>query len=667
MQKRLLMYMLVVGSLWRAAAAQEASTPRDSLRSYDLAEIVVSTANASEPEPPTTVQKISLAGINREDAVGVSDVLRLLPATHVQTNSRGETLLYIRNAGERQVALFFDGALLNVPWDNRVDLALIPASVVGSITVAKGIPSVLYGTNVLGGAVSMTSRTSGDPGALTEIGLRGGLPRAGQTVVTRIHRSERWRYAGSFGYASSTGMALPGAAEVPFSQHDDDLRTNTDLRSLNVFGSADYRFGRTARLGVSLLHVDGEKGVAPESHLDPATSRVRYWRYPLWHTTMLILNGSATPAPGTVVRGAAWATRFEQHIDQYASSAFDVLNAREEGRDGVLGMRLTLGRATGPGELRLALNALTARHEAREHSFDADSATAPMTFQQHTLSTGAEYGGSPRPGVQLMAGASLDAMLMPRTGDKPTRDPFYDYSLSTGVRVALGPNASVRATAGRKVRFPTMRELFGEALRRFKVNPDLQPETSFLGEVALEAATAPFAGEVIVFLNRTYDTIDQRTLPDGRRERINLEGSRVYGVEAGGTFQPVPRLSFDGHVTWMHPRAFTAAGTRPLAEKPEWLGTLTATYATRGGLSLLVQPVYTGTAFSMAEDGSFRRLPAALVLNLRLAYRLFRAEPPSFFSELFVRVDNVTDAVVLPQLGLPGAGRSFALGLNVTL
>jgi len=77
-------------------------------------------------------------------------VVRRLPSAHVPTNSRGEALIYLRSAGERQVAAFFDGALLNVPWDNRYDLSLVPASVINTVTSASGTLSPQYGVNALG-------------------------------------------------------------------------------------------------------------------------------------------------------------------------------------------------------------------------------------------------------------------------------------------------------------------------------------------------------------------------------------------------------------------------------------------------------------------------------------------------------------------------------------
>ncbi|MGB1375120.1 MAG: TonB-dependent receptor plug domain-containing protein, partial [Rhodothermales bacterium] len=107
------------------ATAQEAP-PEDSLKSYDLSEIVIGGQSRQE-DRIQRVFRVDLATIARQDVPDVASTLRLLPSTSVQTNSRGETLVYIRSAGERQVAVFLDGAPLNIAWDNRIDLSLVPA------------------------------------------------------------------------------------------------------------------------------------------------------------------------------------------------------------------------------------------------------------------------------------------------------------------------------------------------------------------------------------------------------------------------------------------------------------------------------------------------------------------------------------------------------------
>lgn len=649
--------------------AQEAA-PTDSLRSYDLAEIVVQSGSQREVTM-TTMQRVSLAGIAETDAAGIDRVMRLIPAAHTQTNSRGETLVYLRNAGERQVALFFDGALLNVPWDNRYDLSLIPASVLGGITVAKGVPSVLYGTNVLGGAINMITRQLEAPGVYTEATGRGGQPQAAVVTVTHLGRTARWSYALSGGYADHEGMALPEDADLPFSQRDKDLRTNTDRRLLNLFGQASYQIRSGARVGMSVLHLDAEQGVAPESHLDPREARVRYWRYPSQRTSMLILNASALlGTQGTRLRGAVWGTRFGQTIWQYETEAYEVLTEVQDDLDYTMGTRLTVLHPARSGALRLALNALASAHEQVNTSF-ADDAAQPgglQNFRQYIYSFGVEYESDVGEQLDFLLGGSLDGIATPETGDKPVRGPQTNYGVTSGLRYALSDNWSLRASAGRKVRFPTMRELFGEALNRFLVNPDLGAEASLSAELGFVRSGATWSGEVVGFFNRTYDTIDRRNIEvNGQwlRQRVNLEGSRVVGAEAVATARPLRGLRLDGSLTYANAEAFEDGETQKLAEKPEWLGTLTSGYQLSGGFSVMLQGVYTGRAFSPDEENILQPLPTSLVLNARAAYRLTRVRRRVLSAELFARINNLTDEVVLPQLGLPAAGRELVGGVNV--
>lgn len=666
-----MLFVLTGPTTVRAQTADPADT--DSLRSYELAEIVVESADRQARTATTTVHRVALASIAQTDAAAVDGVMRLIPAAHVQTNSRGETLVYLRNAGERQVALFFDGALLNVPWDNRFDLAWVPSDLIGGITVAKGVPSVLYGTNVLGGAINLTSRTLQNRGTFTQVEGMGGTSGALQSRLTHLGRTERFSYAFSAGYSEHDGLALPENVALPFNQRSDALRTNTDQQWLSLFGQTTYTLNGKAQVGLSVLHLDGEKGVAPEGHLNPEQFTVRYWRYPEWRTTMAILNGQVRVGnTGGVLRGALWGTRIAQTIAQYDSDAYDLHLEDQEDEDDTFGARLTFQQPVGPGELRLALNALTSRHVQQNIAYEDGAPALPMapasTYRQHIWSTGAEYVWHLPSRLELLLGASLDGIATPETDDKPARDPQVDVGITSGGVYRLDDSWTLRASAGRKVRFPTMRELFGEALGRFLVNPDLKAESSLLGEVGIGFQHAAGSGEVVAFLNRTYDTIDRRSVDvpgedRPRRQRVNLDGSRVAGIEVVGATRPVRGLLIDGHLTWAHVRGFDAGETVRLVEKPEWLGMFTVTYNAPGGVSMLAQAVYTGRAYGLDEDNVFLPLPTSLVFNARLSYLFIRGR---WATELFARVNNATDQVTLPQLGLPGPGREFHVGIDVS-
>lgn len=657
--------MVCVAVGWAGTA--QAQAPADSLREYDLGEVVVG-SGVQGRVALSTLQRISLAEVDRLDAPSLDAAARLIPAAHVQTNSRGETLVYLRAAGERQVALFFDGALLNVPWDNRIDLGLLPSGVVGGITVAKGVPSVLWGANVLGGVVNVVSRGLGGEGAFTEATVQGGTNEFGQGVLTHLGRRGALSYVGSVGYAQRDGFALPDDVEgagLRFSQSSESVRTNTDARLVNGFGRVAYELGARTRVGLGLLHVDGEKGVAPEGHLDPAVDRVRFWRYPDWRLSMLTLNGEAGLDAATTLRGAVWGSRFSQTIADYAGAGYDQLRSEQDDEDLTLGGRAILQRRFVPVTLRLGVNALTSTHRQVDAAFeDGERVEAPqLTFRQGLYSVGLEAEATPVSPLTLTAGISVDALTAPKTGDKPSRDPFVDYGATAGAIYRLNGTWALNASAGRKTRFPTLRELFGEALDRFLVNPDLGPETSLLAEVGVRRSGERVSGEATLFLNHTDDTIDQRRLADGRRQRVNLGGSRIYGIELAGAARR-GRVRLDGHLTLMDVRGIGGDGaTTRLSEKPKGIGRLAASYNAGKGFITTVEGVYTGVAYSPTANGDVRLGPS-LVVNVRVGDRR------TFFgisTELVLRVDNVFDTVVLPQLGLPGPGREFRMGLKLAL
>jgi iron complex outermembrane receptor protein len=642
----------------------------DSTEVGELQEVVVRGDRPIEAGVDT-VQRIAPAEVERADADAAAELARLIPAAHVPTNSRGETLIYLRNSGERQTAFFLDGALLNVPWDNRVDLGLLPASVISSMTVAKGPSAIEYGANVLGGVINFISPAP--TARRTEAEGRYGMAESFAGSLLHGGAVGPFYYVAEAGYTRQGDFPLANDADLPFSQPDADSRTNTDARIANAYARGAYAFG-DAVVGLTLLHVDAEKGVAPESHIDPAVDSPRYWRYPEWRSTMAILSGEGGLGAGTW-KAAAWGGLFGQHIASYPSADYDRPEERQEDDDRTLGARLTLRQPLGPGAVRLTANALTSVHEQRDLALDETGQPVPgedfptLRYGQRLLSAGAVYEARLAPPLLVEAGAGLDASFMPETGDKPARDPFTDYNLTLGARYDA-PAWFARASAGRKTRFPTMRELFGGALRRFLVNPDLEPESSWLVEGGVGRLGRTFSVEVIPFGTFTSNTIDQRNVElDGetRRQRINLKGSRVLGVEVVGAARPVPAVEVSGHLTVMDVRRLRETPEDPtrLAEKPSVLGRLAASYGAGRGPTALLEAVYTGRAYSLGLDDTFVPLNPSLVLNARVGYHL---RPSSAFAvEVFGRVDNLTDALVTPQLGLPGPGRTAQVGLRVVL
>ena len=687
--------LIAVGAPFLCASSLFAqSQPKpDTIKVYRLGEVVVADETIDRVTPATVFQ-LPLAKIDATDAATAAGIVYRVPAARIQTNSRGESLIYIRGAGERQVALFLDGALLNVPWDNRIDLNLIPLNAIGGVTVAKGVPSVLYGANVVGGAVSFVSQELREPGALTEVVGQFGTGSFVNATALHIGNTGNFNYIGALGYTSREGITLPDTADLFSTPHiaeflhqsDPKLRTNTDSRIANLYLRGEYRISRAANVGVAFHFADAEKGVAPEAHTDGP----RFWRYGDWRNMGVIANGSLLFGSDDdwEARGALWWTNFEQGIDSYTSSEYSLREARQEDDDMTLGGRFIVQKTMGSGRLSIALNGLQSTHDQRDLGYDSTGALAPyrddvtgqegpyptFAYQQQLYSVGAEIEQNLLENLTFTFGASYDGMVTPKTGDKPKGEGFSDYGVTSGIGYEAIEGLTLRLSAGRKTRFPTMRELYGEALRRFLINPDLKPEEATLIDLGVEGEYAWGGFSVTGFANRTSNTIDQRTidsLPGRPRQRINLPGSRAFGVEVSGDLQEFRPFYLEGHFTYMNARVVPDDENAPdstlfLSEKPEILATVVAGYDFPFGLQPSIELLHRGQAYTLNDDNVFVPLGTSTTFNARLAYRLPFQWTTNFSTQIFLRVNNITNEVVMPQLGLPDAGREIHAGVKAT-
>lgn len=667
MVKRLTCGVVVWGLLLVQAASVwgQETAPRDSLKSYDLSEIVIG-GQSRQDDRTERVFRVDLATLARQDVPDVASTLRLLPSASVQTNSRGETLVYIRSAGERQVAVFLDGAPLNIAWDNRIDLSLVPATVLGSMTVERGAVSPGYGTNTSGGALNLQSRRLQSDGRLSELTFQSGT--AGSRQIKGLFASRRDANSILIGatVAQRDGLPVPADADLPF-EPVDDLRVNSDREESNVYMRLD-RTGESGQLGLTLMHARAEKGVAPEGHLDPAFDRVRYWRYPLWRHSRAILNGIAETR---AIRwsGSTWITRFRQDIANFEDVSYARMDQRQEDTDWSGGARLIAERERNAWRWRLISVVSWAQHDQRDIDLLA-ARQSPITqrYQSYLHTLGAEVtSASGYPG-HWAVGMAWDGMRPVETGAFPSDGGFNAYSLNAEWHRDIGSSSTVKVNAGSKPRFPTMRELFGTALDRFVINPDLKPERTWMAEAGWATQHSRWQAEIMAFAQRTTDTIDQENVDQGgvrKRQRINLEGSRVLGVEWSGVGELSRSIRLQGHVTWMRPVVVGGEGDRRLTEKPEVLATLQTRIDLRRGVSADITGVYTGRAYGMGPDNQLVDLPTSIRINARLALQRFFSQR-GVFLQVYGGVDNITDDLHVSQLGIPSAGRTARVGLSVS-
>lgn len=632
---------------------------------YSIEEVVV-TAPQRERRALQPAIEIDQAQIQERAPVALTDIFKGLPSLGIRTNSRGEAVLRLRGSEERQTGIYLDGAPLSVPWDGRVDLSALPGGIVESVRITASAAPIEYGPNSVLGVVDIQTPVDLEPG-LDSMQAEIGTEDSGSLSAVAATRAGGVDWLLGGGYRRVGGEAISDVSVIPFGPVADGARANTDLESASLFVAAGKEFDRgVARL--SLLSVDAERGIANAGHIDPASGSPRYWRYPHWRFDQLTFNSVFDVGAATSLRSTAWFQHFEQTIDQYTDDSYSMLAASEDDKDNTLGLRMVLERPFEAFDLRLVGNAQSTRHSQVDTDHANEVRGPLMSWRQDIYSLGAEIDTSVGDNLLLSAAASYDLATTPETGGRESQKDLSDWAASIALQWSPNDSWQVAGTLGQRTRFPSLRELYGEALGQFLVNPDLRPETTMLGDLNFERTSRDGALKFRLspWIIRIDDTLSRRNVTvDGQRlrQRYNLEGSDGHGIEAGIDWN-VERLEFRFHANWQDLEAAVERdGTRPvLYQRPDLQVTLTLDWLITADWDLFFEIRHVGTALDEDEDGSIRELPTSTALS----FRLFRTvhEDESGRWRVYAGVDNLGDELILPQLGLPQPGRTAMLGAS---
>lgn len=654
---------LILGALPVAALGQ----------SYGSIDEIVVTAAPTEDRvsPPSLV--LDHEALQEFQPIATADVFRNVTGISLRTNSRGESVIRIRGAEERQTLVFLDGAPLATPWDGRADLALLPAGLIDRVEVKRGVVPIEYGANAVAGAVDLFTYIPERGTTIRAELQQGSMGASNLNALAGVGLDNGWSFVAGASSIERDAERIADRSSVVFDPSLNSERTNTDLSGNSVYVASSYS-AESYFLRASLLHADVERGVAAKGNLDPAISRPRFWRVPDWQLTQATLNGSWDISERVDLRFTGWRQWFEQTINAYTDYSYSALDAREEGEDDTVGARMTLSYDFDRATLRLVSTAQESTHDQLEsETLTGDPAdlvaTPELRFRQRLFTLGAEADLRLTDTVTSTFGLARDRAVTPLTGDRPSQPSLSATGWSAGLRWAPARDWALAATVGERTRFPTPRELYGAALGRFLLNPDLKPERSLLTDVNLKI----FPGDDLsldfaVWANESDDTLSQRNVVvDGvnKRQRYNTNGSFTYGVEAAATL----------YLTDSFRTEFSAAfqdgeverdenGERPeLLQRPDAQVRLALDWQANTRLDLRAELMHTGKAYDLDDDGTLVELPESTTVNLRGFFQVTEWRGREI--DVTASFDNLTDELVLPQLGLPSPGRVYRVGIRM--
>ncbi|MEX2153250.1 MAG: TonB-dependent receptor [Gemmatimonadaceae bacterium] len=656
-------------------------TPRDSARADSAAQklkaVTVTETRAAGATGGASAVVIKPQELRSSPAPLLEDALRESPFVHVRQNSRGEMEISVRGSDSRQAAVLLDGVPITLGFDHRTDPSLVPITGAQNLVIVRGLSSLLNGPNTLGGTIEVSHDNAfGQLGAGRIWGGVGVDENAAYVASIGGGRKVTDFWGGSLSLRGGVarrerdGFALPKAAPDPTATNG--LRTNSDLRETDGFGTLRWSGAMGRSLGLMVTGFSAERGVPPEEHI--ATPRL--WRYPHHSRAIAALSGNAgsfsTPLGfGSFEFGVGYNTG-RQKIQSYNDRSYQTVTGEELGDE-----RTWTSRALFTHSLPRSARVKTAVTMASVSYAETLPPAAVADYQQRLWSAGAEVEVPLTFRTTFATGLVYDESTTPKTGGRtPGQEAFNNFGWRAGLTHEVNAEWRLHASASQRSRFPSLRELYSGALNRFKPNPDLEPETllGFEAGFTVDRSLGPIpdaTAQVNVFHHNLENGVVRITLPpDGRFQRINRDRIESTGAELlaglvfGANRDRSVSLTGDALVQNVDVIEQTSGGrlSRHAENNPEVRGMIELGVPLPG-MRAFANARLTGTQYCLnADTGSEMTLDAKAESNFALEKRIAVSQRGAVRAvRALLSLDNATNVAIYDQCGLPQPGRTLRL------
>ncbi|MCE2475247.1 MAG: TonB-dependent receptor [Alphaproteobacteria bacterium] len=567
------------------------------------------------PETGSSVTVITAANIAALGFGFVLDAVGLAPGVTINSNGSfgGVASVRIRGAGSEQTLVLLDGVPVNDPSapGGGFNFARLDAANIERIEILKGAQSTFWGTDAIGGVVSITTKRQEKELGGSGFGEYGSFDtfRGGASVGRANDRGEA-----RFGFTSTESGGISKADERNGNPEEDPYRART------LFARGGWLLGPNARLDAGAQ----------------------------WSEADTAFDSYSPEGQGSIADGDEddETTEFTGHL-RLSWPWFDgrLANAASIGYANIERQSLAGGLPTftADGERRILRyqgtfavdeqNTLAFGAEREETAANGDRASLDGYF--------ALYEVKPVQALVLTAGWRVDEHRQ------------FDTEAAGRLAAAWAPNDSVtlRASWGQGFKAPTIFQRTFFCCGASEPNAGLRAErsVSFDAGINWRAVNGQVTVGATYFEQRTEDQIDFSFVIGGYENIARVESR---GVEIAGRYRMTDWLTLGVEYAYIDARQGTG---EPLARLPKHSGDVAVTFTPDGPFSGTVLLRHNGTepALNGATLGSWTRVDivGAYVLSESLA--------------LFGRIENLFDRAYQQVLGYGTPGLSGSLGLRL--
>ena len=601
-------------------------------------QVVVTAGRAADKlsEVPVSMTVITAETLRQRQAVVVSDLLSRTPGVTVTRNGGvgGSTQVRIRGAESDQTAVLIDGVKLNDPsaTGGGYNFATLLAGDVDRIEVLRGPQSTLWGSQAIGGVVSMITKIPNGP-------LSGDATIEGGSRATAYARVG----VGAGGDWGGWRLAAGSYTTAGVSNWDEALggKEKDGYHNTAVSGRLDLNVTDWASLDARLSYAAG-RNEYDSSLPNPPYALGDTADYGKTNELVGYVGTRLTSFGGALNSRIGYAyTQTDRDNYDPTSSAPKTFDSR--GTDNSLEYQ---GTWTINPIWRAVFGAETERSWFRtaSPSFSPD-------VDRHATGMDSVYGqvqAKPIEGLTLTGGVRYD--------DHDTFGGATTYQAGA----AWTPNAGVtvfRANYGEGFKAPSLYQLYSDY-----GNTDLKPEEAKSWDVSVEHSLMEgrLRGSITYFNRDTTNQIDflSNNTPPNYGGYANTAKTQADGVEVEGSFEVSSLLTLSANYTNMDAVNKSAGSNygKDLSRRAGETASADAELSFGNGLTGGVTMQYVGHSFNNASNT--QRLKSYVLTDVRIAY------PINDTFELYGRVENLFDQKYETLTGYGTLGRGAFAGVR---
>jgi outer membrane cobalamin receptor len=625
----------MVGAVDSGDTVESPEPPAEDESVFPMPAIAVTARKVYAP-PTIIVRKASSEDISAWNSHNVGDALTYVPGVNVQIGgTSGDARAWIRGFRDRDVLVLFDGIPIASGFEGTIDLNEIAVENISAIKVLKSAPSVIYGTNGVGGVIDVIPQT-GQVGNF----LDGGVELGGDN-----RRLLRANGGGGNGNISFSLSAQHHQAD-DFSLSDDytpDLnqpegrRVNSDFERSSLLLQFD---ALQTPLGHSSMFInisDAEKGLPVETGVDDPD----FERLTKSIRKTLGISNHFNNIPLSV---KLYYNGYDSDLTVYTDESFSEVDEIEKAEDYSYGGKMysTLDTSL-RNSIILAASAQTDVFKAEGELENGNKAE----LSTYTLAIEDQFWMKKQ--LSLVVGGIYNYFDQTRLGKTSSS---FDPQLAVAWQAT--PVLALHASAAQRTRFPKLRELY----RRKWGNPDLDPQTARNYEIGITYQhRSGISTDFSIYRSDVDDLIER---PHRRSIYLNLDQVKFKGIELASGGWITERVFARVAYTYVDAAEdLSEGGSRQLRSRPE--NTVIAEFRYRFAHEILFSfnGIYVSGLFDLDPDGVYTEIPGYFVANAKVS------KPFAQHYEVYLSVTNMGDTDYVQRLGNPREGRAFLLGLNL--